>query len=106
MGGHRFRPRTHRLMTKRAMINEQPQAVPLNGDHVCAARNSSCLMVSHDVASEPGSRPFGSEVPRDDWGGTGHAVKVLDQQPATPEIDGYTDSICRRSVSLWRFSAS
>jgi hypothetical protein len=48
MDGRMMRPRTHRLTTKRAMINEQPQAVPLNGDHVCAARNSSCLMVSHE----------------------------------------------------------
>jgi hypothetical protein len=42
------RSRTHRLTTKRAMINGQPQVVPLNGDHVCAARDSSCLMVSHE----------------------------------------------------------
>jgi hypothetical protein len=52
-----LRPRTHRLTTKRAMINEQPQAVPLNGDHVCAVRNSSCLMVvSHE-------RSFQARVP-------------------------------------------
>ena len=30
---------------------------------------------------------------------------MLDQRPGTPEIDGHTDSICRRSVSLSRFSA-
>jgi hypothetical protein len=39
MDGRMMRPRTHRLTTKRAMINDQPQAVPLNGDHVCAARS-------------------------------------------------------------------
>jgi hypothetical protein len=48
MDGRMMRPRTHRLTTKRVMINEQPQAVPLSGDHVCAARNSSCLMVSRE----------------------------------------------------------
>jgi hypothetical protein len=43
-----MRPRARRLTTKRAMINKQPQAVPLNGAQVCAARNSSYLMVSHE----------------------------------------------------------
>jgi hypothetical protein len=40
MDGRMIRPHTHRLTTKRAMINEQPPAVRLNGDHVCTARNS------------------------------------------------------------------
>jgi hypothetical protein len=56
MDARMMKPRTHRLTTKCAMINEQPQAVPLNGDHVCAARNSSCLMVSHE-------RSFRARVP-------------------------------------------
>ena len=56
MDGRMMRPRTHRLTTKRAMINEQPQAVPLNGDHVGAACNSSCLMVSYE-------RSFRARVP-------------------------------------------
>ena len=74
MGGRMTRPRTHRLTTKRAMINEQAQAVPLNGEHVCAARNSSCLMVSHERSFRARVPAFGSEVPRNDWGSTGHAV--------------------------------
>jgi 5-methylcytosine-specific restriction endonuclease McrA len=36
----------------------------------------------------------------------GMPVKVLDQRPATPETDGYTDSICHRSASLSRIQCA
>ena len=48
MDGRMMRASTHRLTAKRAMINKAAQAVPLNGGQLCAARNSSYLMMSHE----------------------------------------------------------
>ena len=71
------RASTHRLTPKRAMINKAAPGRSLNGALLCAARNSSYLTVSYEHSFCARVPPLlGSEVLRDDWGGTEHAVKV------------------------------